>query len=489
MILREFFESPLSERVHDIVYHATHLHNAVKIMKTRKFQLSSTVGAEWEETLQPPGHPYFFSTTRSRAGSFHAKYATSGRVVFKLDGSWFNRRYQSGPVDYWGQEQSSKGQSEQEDRVFSKKPSIPADNLLEAHVYMSELHPASQDGPLLRKFLILCKQQGLPVWVYGNSRAWIVQNKSRALSIQEILPLIQGEIEPQVSRPSRNFLAPWMELWYKASTEQLSDQAKREKYNLVRTNWVKDRIQGLNTDLSNARRPSTSGYQHALRLIDLMAQNKLSVKEFVLQVKLKWEIIDLAQKHGVSVDQVKQAVQTGTQAELDNAATGSGRAWAQGQRSTAQDYAINNLSYDIDHYNTPENLTESQPAGDVLAGFLRFACRHLKLKRLPPIEFFANLTPEAHPTFGHFDTETDQIHIGVAGRHPLDIMRTLAHELIHYKQRLNNQLNQLSGHTGSGAENQANAQAGIMMRQFADQNPDYFQLQEQQSADRENTVS
>ena len=138
--------------------------------------------------------------------------------------------------------------------------------------------------------------------------------------------------------------------------------------------------------------------------------------------------------------------------------------------------------HDIDHYNTPENLTESQPAGDVLAGFLRFACRHLKLKRLPPIEFFANLTPEAHPTFGHFDTETDQIHIGVAGRHPLDIMRTLAHELIHYKQRLNNQLNQLSGHTGSGAENQANAQAGIMMRQFADQNPDYFQLQEQQSA-------
>jgi hypothetical protein len=218
-----------------------------------------------------------------------------------------------------------------------------------------------------------------------------------------------------------------------------------------------------------------------------MARNKLSVKEFVLQVKLKWEIIDLAQKHGVSVDQVKQAVQTGTSAELDNA-TSSGRSWAQGQKSTAQGWAINNLSYDIDHYNTPEPLTESQPAGDVLAGFLRFACGHLKLQRLPPIEFFTNLTPEAHPTFGHFDTETDQIHIGVAGRHPLDIMRTLAHELVHYKQKLNDQLNQLSGNTGSSAENQANAQAGIMMRQFADQNPDYFQLQEQQSADRDYTI-
>lgn len=473
MILQEFFEAPLSERVHDIVYHATSLYNAVQILKSRKFQLSSVLGAEYEQSLQPPGHPYFFSTTRSRSGSYHAKFPGSGQVVLKLDGSWFNRHYQSGPVDYWGDAARHQGHSEQEDRVFSRKSTIPADNILEAHVYLSVRHPRAMDGPLLRKFLILCKQKQLPVWVYNQASAWITQNKARALSIQEILPLAQGEIEPQKTWPSRNYIAPWLELWYKNSTDQLSDRAKQEKYNLVRTHWIQDRVQSLSTDLSNERRPSSRGYQKALRLIDLLTRKKMSVKDFVLSIKLKWEIIDLAGKHKVSVDQVKQAVNTGTQAELDN---------ARGDRSLAQGYAINNLSYDIEHYNNPENLTESQSAGDVLANFLKFACAKLRLKKLPHIKFVAELshTETEHPTFGYFDAQTDQIRVRVTGRHPLDIMRTLAHELVHYRQRLSQQLDGSSGSTGSAAENQANAQAGILMRQFADQNPDYFALHERQ---------
>lgn len=473
MILNEIFEPNLSERVHDIVYHATSLHNALKILKSGEYQLSSVLGADYEQSLQPPGHPYFFSTTRSRAGSYHAKFPGSGQVVLKLDGSWFNRHYQSGPVDYWGAEARNQGQSEQEDRVFSRKPTIPADNILEAHVYLSVRHPKSMDGPLLRKFLILCKQKELPVWVYNQAEAWITQNKARALSIQEILPLAQGEIEPQKTWPSRNYMAPWLELWYKNSTDQLSDRAKREKYTLVRTNWIQDRVQSLSTDLSNERRPSSRGYHQALRLIDLLTRKKMSVKDFILSIKLKWEIIDLATKHKVSVDQVKQAVKTGTQAELDN---------ARGDQSLAQGYAINNLSYDIEHYNNPENLTESQSPGDVLANFLKFVCAELGLKQLPNIEFVADLkhSDTEHPTFGYFDTDTDQIKIGVSGRHPLDIMRTLAHELVHYRQRLSRQLDSDSGDTGSAAENQANAQAGVLMRKFADQNPDYFALHERQ---------
>lgn len=473
MILNEIFEPLLAERVHDIVYHATSLHNALRILKSGEYQLSSVLGADYEQSLQPPGHPYFFSTTRSRAGSYHAKFPGSGQVVLKLDGSWFNRHYQSGPVDYWGAEARNQGQSEQEDRVFSRKPTIPADNILEAHVYLSVRHPMSMDGPLLRKFLILCKQKELPVWVYNQAEAWITQNKARALSIQEILPLAQGEIEPQKTWPSRNYMAPWLELWYKNSTDQLSDNAKREKYNLVRTNWIQDRVQSLSTDLSNERRPSSRGYPQALRLIDLLTRKKMSVKDFILSIKLKWEIIDLATKHKVSVDQVKQAVKTGTQAELDN---------ARGDQSLAQGYAINNLSYDIEHYNNPENLTESQSPGDVLANFLKFVCAELGLKQLPNIEFIADLkhSDTEHPTFGYFDTETDQIKIGVSGRHPLDIMRTLAHELVHYRQRLSRQLDSASGDTGSAAENQANSQAGVLMRKFADQNPDYFALHERQ---------
>ena len=53
-------------------------------------------------------------------------------------------------------------------------------------------------------------------------------------------------------------------------------------------------------------------------------------------------------------------------------------------------------------------------------------------------------------------------------------MRTLAHELTHHKQREENRIKPDSGETGSDIENEANAQAGVLMRDFADQNPGLF---------------
>ena len=54
------------------------------------------------------------------------------------------------------------------------------------------------------------------------------------------------------------------------------------------------------------------------------------------------------------------------------------------------------------------------------------------------------------------------------------MLRTLAHELTHHKQNLAGILDPHSGATGTDEENQANANAGIVMRDFAKQNPEYF---------------
>ena len=54
----------------------------------------------------------------------------------------------------------------------------------------------------------------------------------------------------------------------------------------------------------------------------------------------------------------------------------------------------------------------------------------------------------------------------VSGRHPIDVLRTLAHELIHYKQDSEGRIHDESGATGSDEENEANAGAGIIMRDF-----------------------
>ena len=47
-----------------------------------------------------------------------------------------------------------------------------------------------------------------------------------------------------------------------------------------------------------------------------------------------------------------------------------------------------------------------------------------------------------------------------------DVLRTLAHELVHHRQNELGKLNNDSGKTGSDVENEANVKAGILMRDF-----------------------
>ena len=93
----------------------------------------------------------------------------------------------------------------------------------------------------------------------------------------------------------------------------------------------------------------------------------------------------------------------------------------------------------------------------------------LSLPNLPPIEFVDEPTVGGDHSFGVFD---GTIKVVSKNRHPIDVMRTLAHEVIHWKQRLNG--SKMDGSTGSNTENQANALAGSIMREFGRMHPEYF---------------
>lgn len=70
-----------------------------------------------------------------------------------------------------------------------------------------------------------------------------------------------------------------------------------------------------------------------------------------------------------------------------------------------------------------------------------------------------------------YDPNGDEVYIRAGRRHIVDIMRSVAHELIHKKQHEQGQLNDESGKTGSPQENEANAGAGIIMRDYTKKNP------------------
>lgn len=112
----------------------------------------------------------------------------------------------------------------------------------------------------------------------------------------------------------------------------------------------------------------------------------------------------------------------------------------------------------------------------ILLGFIEFAARSLELTSLPKFDFtFDSERSVEHKSFGGYAPGAEHITITVKNRHIMDVCRTLAHELVHFKQDLDKQLeDQGAGSTGSPQENEANARAAVIMRNWGKKHPDYF---------------
>jgi hypothetical protein len=106
--------------------------------------------------------------------------------------------------------------------------------------------------------------------------------------------------------------------------------------------------------------------------------------------------------------------------------------------------------------------------------FLPIAMKYIKLDHLPTMKFEAHIDDDVQPTFGKYENGAHVLYVSLMNRHPNDILRTIAHELTHYKQDTEHQLDADSGRTGSPIENEAHAVAGIVMRHFNKQYPEYL---------------
>jgi len=107
--------------------------------------------------------------------------------------------------------------------------------------------------------------------------------------------------------------------------------------------------------------------------------------------------------------------------------------------------------------------------------FLSFIKSQLSLESLPKIKILYKVQDTTQPTFGRFNSETQTLEVGILNRQFMDIFRTTAHEIVHYKQNLESKGQHISGNTGSDDENEANAVAGIIMREYGKLRPDLYQ--------------
>lgn len=100
----------------------------------------------------------------------------------------------------------------------------------------------------------------------------------------------------------------------------------------------------------------------------------------------------------------------------------------------------------------------------------------LQLIKLPKIRLVNQINDTDQPTFGRYQDDSNTLEVVKQNRHPVDILRTLAHELVHYKQDIQNRLMPRSGDTGSDIEDEANAMAGVIMRHINKKYPHYLKL-------------
>jgi cytidyltransferase-like protein len=111
-------------------------------------------------------------------------------------------------------------------------------------------------------------------------------------------------------------------------------------------------------------------------------------------------------------------------------------------------------------------LTESQTG--TIGEFIKFAAKNLGIQNLPGslTLSYDNKQAQDKRTFGFFDPHDKKIWIYVKNRNMADILRTLAHELVHRKQEEDGKLDIKSGETGSPIEDEANSMAGVLLRNF-----------------------
>ena len=111
----------------------------------------------------------------------------------------------------------------------------------------------------------------------------------------------------------------------------------------------------------------------------------------------------------------------------------------------------------------------------ITADFIKFCCKNLGINQ-PCKVYFTGKRGGSTPvqTLASFNPNNYDIWVYVNDRMLADCLRSLAHELTHYNQCINNLLTPESGEDGSEHENEANSTAGIHLRMYGRMHPEIY---------------
>lgn len=122
-----------------------------------------------------------------------------------------------------------------------------------------------------------------------------------------------------------------------------------------------------------------------------------------------------------------------------------------------------------------EELLSNEKKNEVINQFIDEVCDYLDVSK-DKIEISYDPTEAAEMTsFGKQTPSTGIIRVVATNRNLADVLRTLAHELVHRKQVKEGKLYVGAGDDGTDIENEANSEAALIMRRFGKTNPIIFE--------------
>ena len=127
--------------------------------------------------------------------------------------------------------------------------------------------------------------------------------------------------------------------------------------------------------------------------------------------------------------------------------------------------------------NLNESVLDKKTRKYIINDFINYVIQFLDLEgREPDINLIDSEGAAAQlKSFGAFMVDSGVVNVVITNRNLADILRTLAHEIVHYKQKIENRLEPNSGDDGSEIENEANSVAAVIMRKYGKINPNIFE--------------
>ena len=114
----------------------------------------------------------------------------------------------------------------------------------------------------------------------------------------------------------------------------------------------------------------------------------------------------------------------------------------------------------------------------VVTDFVKYRATQLNLTKIPKLSLISDpMFSHTNKTFGQYAPETDYTTVNINNRNLVDVLRTIAHELVHAAQDQGTiDATHNTGLPGKDIENVANAVGGKLVRDYTESHGEYFRM-------------